>query len=282
MELFLSFIAALAVFFLVMLIGTALMPRTVKFKEKESNFSDICEKIFRGHNAEVIANHIGIATDKYAFSCNVLGREPHMEMIVFIRLFTISMFLIGMLASLLLKNYIIAICVAFISFYAFILPTSLVQSKARKRQAEFEGCLPRYLDLLQTALKVQIPVAAAIKITAESVNGLLSEELLRSLAKSEIGAENWQSALYEVAEKYEVDAFSDFVMDVVTAFSKGTDISESVERQCRDIKQTSLLKAKENASKVTSTILIPIAIFKMMPLMVMLFLPIIIQLMTDF
>jgi tight adherence protein C len=117
-------------------------------------------------------------------------------------------------------------------------------------------------------------------MTAESIDGILSEELLKALVVTELGTSNWQDSLYDIAQKYEIDSFSDFVLDIVTAFQKGSDITESVERQSRNIKSSTLLGAKEQAAKVTSLILIPVVVFKMIPLMIILFLPVILQILN--
>ena len=67
---------------------------------------------------------------------------------------------------------------------------------------------------------------------------------------------------------------SDFVLNVSTSYSKGISIADTVSRKANDIRNTNLLKAKERAGKVTNTILLPMALFQLMPMIVFLIIPI--------
>ena len=107
---------------------------------------------------------------------------------------------------------------------------------------------------------------------------LLSEEFLASIADTQMGASNWQEALEKLSEKYAIDSLSDFVLDLINTFNKGASILDSVERQSKDIKKNNLLTMKENASKLSNTILIPILIFKIFPVLALIIIPIIQQL----
>lgn len=278
--------SGLTVFFLILLIAALAAPENVKITQKEKmSVNALCDKVFK-KEPNIVAHKMGIATDKYIFNCNILGIKPRVELIIFARLIAAVLLVLGGILVFLVHNYIARICVAIFFIAAagiiFIAPTATVNGKAADKQSQFESELPRFLDLLQTALKINMPIASAIKITAERIEGVLSEELINALTVTEIGASNWQDALFDIATKYEVDAFSDFVLDIVSAFQKGSDITESVERQSRDLKTTSLLRAKEKASKVTSLVLIPVVIFKMIPLMAILFIPVILQLLKSF
>lgn len=284
MKLFIGIFTGLTVFLLILLIYVLFSKESVQL-DKEGGSRGLYHKMV-GEDPEAFANKIGIATDKYVFNCNMLGVEPKIEKVITARVIAIFILIVGIILTLLIKSlYIQIFCILIfsaITVITFIAPTSIVAGKAEKRKKEFESELPRFLDLLQTALKIELPIATAIKITAESVSGILSDELLAALTITEVGISNWQDALYEIAERYEVDAFSDFVLDIVTAYKKGSDITESVERQSRDLKTSTLLKAKEDASKATSLVLIPVVIFKMLPLMAILFLPVILQLVRAF
>lgn len=286
MEIIIAVSTGLVVFLIILLIATAISSENVTLIQKEKvTVNNLCDKVFKS-DLEIVAHKMGIATDKYIFNCNVLGIKPKIALVIFTRIIAILIFVIGMAMTLVISNTYAKIFIGLISVavtaIVFIAPTSTVSGKAEKKKEEFESEIPRFLDLLQTALKINLPIATAIKITAESVDGILSEELLKALTVTEVGTSNWQDALYDIAQKYEVDSFSDFVLDIVTAYQKGSDITKSVERQSRDLKTTTLLKAKENASKATSTVLLPVVIFKMLPLMAILFLPVILQLVKAF
>lgn len=281
MEFLIAIFSGLTVFLLILLVATLFSRDEVKLVQGEKRIvGNLCDKVFKS-DPEIVANKLGIATDKYVFNCNIVGTKPKVELIIFSRIISLVLFVIGTILTFIVTNILAKIVLATVFFVTvilvFIAPTATIASRAQERKREFEANIPRFLDLLQTALKIELPVATAIKITAESVSGVLSEELLKALTVTQVGTRNWQDALYEIAQKYEVDAFSDFVLDIVTAYQKGSDITESVERQSRDLKSSTLLKAKEEASKATSLVLIPIVFFKMIPLMVILFFPVMAQ-----
>lgn len=286
MEYIIAIFTSLTVFLLILLCVTLFSRDEVKLVQNEKKaVNDFCEKILK-KDPEIVANKLGIATDRYVFNCNIIGAKPKVELIILARIISFIIFIIGAVFVFFIPNIYVKILAAPIilsaAIFIFIAPTAYVSGKAKTRKNKFRSEIPRFLDLLQTALKIEIPIATAIKITAESVQGVLSEELLKALTITEVGTTNWQDALYSIAQRYEVDAFSDFVLDIVTAYQKGSDITDSVERQSRELKSTTLLKAKEDASRATNVVLLPIVIFKMLPLMAILFYPIVVQIIKAF
>ena len=284
MEIAIAVFTGITVFLLILLIATLLSKENIILINKEKLTVDhMCNRIIKTE-PEVLADKLGIQTDKYMFNCNLLGIEPNLEKLIITRILSVVITVLGILMAILLNTPIISLFIGLvttvITILVFLAPTATINDHAQKKKEQFESEIPRFLDLFQTAIKINLPVATAIKMTAESIDGILSEELLKALVVTELGTSNWQDSLYDIAQKYEIDSFSDFVLDIVTAFQKGSDITESVERQSRNIKSSSLLGAKEQAAKVTSLILIPVVVFKMIPLMIILFLPVILQILN--
>jgi Flp pilus assembly protein TadB len=156
-----------------------------------------------------------------------------------------------------------------------------VDKAAKLKKFRMVDELPRFIDLLQTALQINMPVEDAIIITAKSLHDtVLASEFLNAVADMQMGVHDWQSALEQMARNYEIDTLSDFVLDLVTSYSKGVPIADAVARKSRDIKQSNLLAMKERASRLTSTILLPVLGFKVMPLLALLCIPIIQQITT--
>lgn len=284
MEFAIALFTGVTIFLLILLVATFLSTENVALISKEKlTVEHLCSKIIK-KEPEVLADKLGIQTDKYMFNCNLIGVEPNLDKLIITRILAVTIAVLGILIAFLINTPLISLLIglatAVITILVFISPTATINDRAQKKKAQFESEIPRFLDLFQTAIKINLPVATAIKITAESIDGILSEELLRALVVTELGTSNWQDSLYDIAQKYEVDSFSDFVLDIVTAFQKGSDITESVERQSRSIKSSTLLSAKEQAAKTTSLILIPVVVFKMIPLMIILFLPVIMQILN--
>ena len=156
-----------------------------------------------------------------------------------------------------------------------------VDKAAKLKKFRMVDELPRFIDLLQTALQINMPVEDAIILTAKSLSDtVLAGEFLNAVADMQMGVHDWQAALEKLARNYEIDALSDFVLDLVTSYNKGVPIADAVARKSRDIKQSNLLSMKERASRLTSTILLPVLGFKVFPLLALLCIPIIQQITT--
>lgn len=119
-----------------------------------------------------------------------------------------------------------------------------------------------------------MPIENAMLIICEKFPSRISSEFLRAVNEMQMGASGWQKAMENVAERYDEELLSDFVLNVSTSYSKGISIADTVSRKANDIQDTNLLKAKERAGKVTNTILLPMALFQLMPMIVFLIIPI--------
>lgn len=229
-----------------------------------------------------ISKAFGLEYDKYMVDCSVIGKTPNMEKETMMRVVGVFGFIFGILLSLILmSSYPIVIgCILYL-LLASSIPRS-THSKAQSRKRQIANELSRFVDLFLSALEINFPVEIAITQTAEALPCLLSTELLEAMAETQVGAKNWQQALEALARKYEIDQLSDFVLDVITAYNKGVSVTEAVARKSYEIKQSSLLSAKEQTARMTNTILVPLVFFKILPLIVVLMLPIIMEIMEFF
>jgi len=156
---------------------------------------------------------------------------------------------------------------------------SRIKKQAQSCRKRIEKELPRFLDLLQTALYIDIPVSDAILITAKRLDKtLISRELISSIAETQMGSVSWQTALQELALVYDVDMLSDFVQYLINGYEKGLNIYDVVERQATETRKVALISAEENANKLNTSILIPIGVFKLFPLIAIVAFPLIKQL----
>ena len=145
-------------------------------------------------------------------------------------------------------------------------------AKAVKEQILDE--MPRFLDLLETALYIGMPIETAIKVTADSIPGVLSTELLKSYSDTRSSEMSWMRILENIAKKYNVDCLNSLVQDITTSSTKGVSVLESITRQNIHAKQTKMMSIEERAEKAKSQILIPVAVFKMVPIFAALLMPV--------
>lgn len=230
-------------------------------------------------DARKFAPKVGINVSKYLCDCQLNHATPDLKRVIIDRILGLILLLIGVLFTLIIGTPIWFVVFSVIAIFPIFFPIKNVEKAAARKRQQIADDLPRFLDLLYTALLIGMPIDQAIDITASHLKGTaLADEMLRTIADSKVGANNWQTALAQLAEDYEVDSLSDFVLDITNAYNNGTSIMDAVARQSKDIKQTNLVSMKERASKLTSTILFPILFFKIIPILLLMCIPIIYQL----
>lgn len=276
-------LGSIAAFFSVIAIASVHHAMTSKNKEDSWLFSDWVNKVYNAlfgeKKPEKVADTLGIDATKIVHTCSLIGAANNIKPIIIYRLLGIVAMLVGFVSGVFFNAWLFTILFILIAMLLCFLPTKMLVSKLEQKKLKMELELPRFLDMLHTALLVDIPIDIAIKETAECLSELtISKELLNSLVYVQVGALSWQDALENLAKDYEIDNISNFVLDIVTTYKNGTSIVESVERQSKDIKASNLLSAKERAGKLTNIILFPILGFKIAPFVVFLSIPIIMQL----
>lgn len=227
-----------------------------------------------------VVKKLGLEYDRYMLACNIINKTPDFKKEVMMRIAALAI-LGGCFFAMMLTFSVIWLFPGILAYYLLVTrvtSSAYAEAEARKTQMQME--LPRFVDLLLPALEANLSIEVAILKTAEYMSGILTEELILSLSKLEIGADSWQSALEDVAHKYEVSSLTAFVSEVINAYKKGTRITEIVARQSYEIRQDALLKAKEKTSKLSTTVMIPILFYKLMPLMAIILIPILFQIFT--
>ena len=145
---------------------------------------------------------------------------------------------------------------------------------SENRREEIEDDLPRFLDLLEAELVVGLPIENAIYILCRKLpDMLLAREFMDSLNRMKLGADGWQDALTDMADRYNVETLSSFVLNITTAYRRGISITRTIETKNRDIKQSHIVSIRERSGKVTNAILLPTALLQLIPMVVFLLFP---------
>lgn len=238
--------------------------------------------VFGNRDPVPICKSLGLKYDTFMVNCAVIRYTPDLRREAMLRILGVFMFVLGIMVSVVL----ISLFPMLIGIAAYLVCASYLSGKV-KREADLRKAtlvieMSRFADLLLSALEVGMPVEIAIQQTADNVPCILSNELKESFIEVNMGARNWQHALEHIAQVYEVDLLSDFVLDITTAYNKGVSITDAVARKAYEIKQSALLLAKERTAKMSNIILVPVTVFKILPLMVIMMIPIIAQILTMF
>lgn len=240
------------------------------------------DAIFGDRDPATISKKFGLEYDKYMINCNIVGKSPNMKKECMMRIIGVASFFIGAFASLISFSPYPAIIGSALYLLLVSANTHKVANEAEKKKSALILGFPRFLDMLSSGLEADLPIEIALAKVVEHVPCVLSAELKTSIAQMQVGAINWQQALENVAYKYEVDILSDFVLDVVTSHNKGIPVAEAVARKSYMVKQSALLRSKEKVAKMSTSILFPIVVFKIIPLLAIMLIPIVIQIFSGF
>lgn len=217
---------------------------------------------------------VGVDPTEYIGYCKIINVVPNYYTLVFARI--LGLLALAFATALVVTgNTYVGLVALIIAALVMNAPKKSAKKKAIERKRKFNDEIPRFLDMLDSALTANLPIQNAMEYTVKYLDGVLAEEMSFALAETAMGAKNWNEALFDVANKYENPNFSDFALDVSTAYSKGISVLESVRRKSAQIKDSNLLLAKENATAISNKVLVPTMIFKMIPLIAGFLLPVI-------
>lgn len=282
-----AILCAIAIFFIIILVFVLKDIYNRKNSPKENQeewlFSNWSHKVysifFDDKDPIAVCKKMGVNPQNYIDSCKILKIEPDVKDLVTKKFVGIAAFILFSFIGLLLEETLFLVIGAVIALIFVLFTGKDKEVEAKNRRLKLSQELPRFLDLLETALYINLPISSAIEVTVKHLDDtVIAEEFNEAMMFAKLGAGNWQTALLNIADRYSIDEFSDFVMDLIISYEKGLSIYESVRKKNDDIKQTELMRAKEKATKLNTMVLIPIVIFKIIPLLAVMLIPIIVQL----
>lgn len=278
-----SVLCGIAIFALIAIVGVFAIVKQKRILKKDTNGDKSREfyEEYIGDDITKTLKSVGIDPSEYNQFCSIANVKPNYYLLVIFRIIGLILLVVSM-ALMISQNTYLGFAVMVGSVFIMNAPKKKVQSIAKDRKERFNAEIPRFLDMLESALVTEMPIQNAMEFTTKYLDGVLADEMKFALAETEMGAKTWNEALFDVANKYENDNFSDFALDISTAYSKGVPVIESVRRKSKQIKESNLLLAKENATKLTNQMLIPTVIFKMIPIMAAFLLPVLESVMVSF
>lgn len=248
--------------------------------ENQSLFSDfhlvIYDAFFGQKAPEDVAEKFGINAEKYYHDCQTAGCKADLKKLIAKYIYGIILIVSGIISGILI-NIIPAILFSGNGICIMLTEKSRISSRAEKKQNEIEQNIPDFLDLLKTELEVGVPVEIAVHNICEKKDDLLSREFFRTMKEMQLGASDWCSALEAMADRYNVDSLTEFVLETTTAYRNGTSIAGAVRRKSESIRKSYLLSVKEKAGKATNTVLLPMTLCQIIPMIIFLMIPTMLQ-----
>lgn len=228
------------------------------------------------------AKKLGIHTDEYLSNCRVAGIKPNLKRYVMSYLGAIFLMFGGIILFAILFLLDIDILVSIVVLMGSIIFAAAIMETEKKRaangaikvKAQIVDEMPRFLDLVEAGLFIGLPIESALMMAAESIPGVIPNELIKIADETSNSEKSWQSSLHEMANKYNVEVLTNFVLDVTTSYKKGVNIYESVVRQNEHSKQAKMFDLEAKAAKIKSAVLLPVALFKLLPIMFLFIFPV--------
>ena len=287
--LFIGIMAGISVCFFILYIAALQYKKNTRrirtIDSKDWLFHEFYKKVYGalwGHeDPDEIGIKLGIEVEKYYESCKITGTEPNVTKLIVSHIYGIALFTLFLFMGLFFNFVFVVFGAGAFVFFMFYEQKKL-DKKAEAMRMQIANELPRFLDLLIPALQVGMSPDVAIYTLCGKLDTLLSREFLNALQETRLGISGWHQAMERVATKYRVETLDDFVMDITTAHKKGVSITSVVERKAADTRKTHVLTVKENATKTTNTILLPIIIFQFIPMIAYIMFPLIMQALTGF
>jgi tight adherence protein C len=150
---------------------------------------------------------------------------------------------------------------AFLAVVAFtLLPVVWMRRLIRERQKEITRGLPDALDMLSVCATAGLGFDQAIQRVSEFWDTPMGKEFGRVIAEMEMGVSRSQ-ALRNLAYRTDVPELSSFVSIIVQAEQLGMSISNTINGIAEQMRIERRFKAQEEARKLPTKILFPLAFF---------------------
>ena len=152
-----------------------------------------------------------------------------------------------------------------------MMPYSRLKSQVENKLFYVSDDLPRFLSLLEKAM--DLPIDQAMLVTASKFDSPLSEDLIDSINKVALGANGWQETLLDLARTYEIENFSDLVLEIINSYEQGVNIRSLITRKAHEVEQSRMYAVESHDARIKTMIYLPIIGLKVLPLMALICLP---------
>ena len=158
----------------------------------------------------------------------------------------------------------------------WVVPETMMQSKAKQRGKQIQRDLPDILDLLTVSVEAGLGFDDALVKVVERKTGPLADEFGIVIREIRVGKPR-KDALRELSERVKVDDITSLVSAVIQADQLGVGISNILRIQAEQVRTKRRQQAEEAAMKAPIKMLFPLVFFIFPTLFVVLLGPAIIQ-----
>jgi tight adherence protein C len=162
----------------------------------------------------------------------------------------------------------------------FVAPSFVVDSAIKKRKEAIARRIPDLLDMVSTTVEAGTALGGALATAATSLAGPLSEEIKITLSDIRLGRSR-SDAFNAMGQRVKQPDLSAMVMAIVQTERLGGNIGAVLDELAQEARASRLARAEEIAARLPVLMILPMAFFMLPALFVMIFTPVIAQLMAS-
>lgn len=184
----------------------------------------------------------------------------------------------GMTLALGLAGPLAVAVAALLVLAGALIPDALLTQAIAARKIAIQRALPDWLDVLSTQIEAGIALNAALATSLNAVRGPLAEELREVLADVRLGHSRADALSAMAARVRQIDV-STTVTAIVQNERLGGNIGGLLDELASEARHRRLMRAEECAARLPVKMVVPMALFMLPALLVMIFGPVISELM---
>ena len=138
----------------------------------------------------------------------------------------------------------------------YLLPSSTISRRIRKRQKEILLALPSALDLLTISVEAGLAFDAALARVADKYQNALASEFTQVLNEVRLGRPRLE-ALDDMGRRNKVDELNNFLQAIIQSEQLGVGIANVLRIQSEEIRRRRRQRAEEAGQKAPIKMLIP-------------------------
>jgi tight adherence protein C len=157
-----------------------------------------------------------------------------------------------------------------------VIPSFVIDSACKKRKAQIARRIPDMLDMVSTTVEAGTALNAALATAAASLDGPLSEEVRIVLSDVRLGRSR-ADAFNAMAQRAKQEDLSSMVTAIVQTERLGGNIGGVLDELAQEARARRLAHAEAIASRLPVLMILPMAFFMLPALFVMIFTPVVAQ-----
>jgi tight adherence protein C len=160
----------------------------------------------------------------------------------------------------------------------WVLPTYIVDSRARKRRDEVERALPDLIDLLVVTLEAGLSFPQSLRLAATKIKEPLASEVRLTLQEQNMGL-TLVEALENLLSRINTPGVRMFARSISQGETMGVSTGQIMRNLATELRKRQRAYAEERAQKAPVKVLFPILLLIMPSLFIVLLLPVMINIM---